>query len=33
MHYPRNNVPENKLAKLMPWSEELTDRCRKLKIR
>jgi hypothetical protein len=20
MHYPRNNVPENKLAELMPWS-------------
>lgn len=33
MHYPRNNVPENKLAELMPWSDELPDRCRKLKTR
>ncbi|WP_434084697.1 transposase domain-containing protein [Lacrimispora xylanisolvens] len=33
MHYPRNDVPENKLAELMPWSDELPDRCRKLKTR
>ncbi|WP_277409206.1 transposase domain-containing protein [Lacrimispora xylanisolvens] len=33
MLYPRNNVPENKLAELMPWSDELPDRCRKLKTR
>jgi len=32
MHYPRSNVPENKLAELMPWSKKLPDRCRKLKI-
>lgn len=28
MHYPRNNV---QLVELMPWSDELPDRCRKLK--
>ncbi|WP_278145464.1 IS66 family transposase [Lacrimispora saccharolytica] len=33
MHYPRNNVPDDELVKLMPWSEELPDRCRKLKTR
>ena len=33
MHYPRNNVPEDELVKLMPWSEELPDCCRKLKTR
>ena len=26
--YPRNNVPEDKLAELMPWSETLPDCCK-----
>lgn len=26
--YPRNNVPEDKLAELMPWSETLPDYCK-----
>ena len=30
--YPRENFPED-LKKLMPWSEELPDSCRKNKIR
>ena len=29
MKYPRNNVPEDILARLMPWSEELPNSCRK----
>ena len=29
--YPRNNVPEDKLAELMPWSETLPDYCKQLK--
>ena len=29
--YPRNNVPEDKLAKLMPWSETLPDCCKQSK--
>lgn len=29
--YPRNNVPEDKLAELMPWSETLPDCCKQLK--
>lgn len=29
--YLRNNVPEDKLAKLMPWSETLPDCCKQLK--
>ena len=29
--YPRNNVPEDKLAELMPWSEILPDCCKQLK--
>ncbi len=29
--YPRNNVPENKRAELMPWSEILPDCCKQLK--
>lgn len=31
MAYPRGHVPENDLAKLMPWSTELPDSCRKTK--
>ena len=31
--YPRENVPEEELKKLMPWSEELPDSCRKNKTR
>ena len=31
--YPRNNVPENVLADLMPWSDKLPDECRKNKTR
>lgn len=33
MQYPRNGVPAEILAKLMPWSEELPDFCRKTKTR
>ncbi len=33
MKYPRNDVPEDVLARLMPWSEELPDSCRKMKTR
>jgi len=29
--YPRENVPEEELKKLMPWSEVLPDSCRKNK--
>lgn len=29
--YPRNNVPEDKLAELMPWSETLPDCCKQPK--
>lgn len=31
--YPRENVPEEELKKLMTWSEALPDRCRKNKTR
>ena len=31
--YPRENVPEEELKKLMPWSEALPDSCRKNKRR
>jgi transposase len=31
--YPRENVPEETLAALMPWSETLPDCCRKTKTR
>ena len=31
--YPRENVPEEVLASLMPWSESLPDCCRKTKSR
>ncbi|MCI7062579.1 MAG: transposase domain-containing protein [Lachnospiraceae bacterium] len=31
--YPRNEVPEEVLKKLMPWSKELPDSCRKTKTR
>ena len=31
LKYPRENVPEEELKKLMPWSEVLPDRCRKNK--
>lgn len=30
--YPRENVPEEELKKLMPWSEVLPDSCRKKKL-
>lgn len=33
MEYPRNEVPKEVLAELMPWSEKLPDFCRKIKIR
>lgn len=33
MKYPRNSVPEDELAELMPWSESLPVYCRKLKTR
>ena len=33
MKYPRGKVPEDELAKLMPWSAELPDHCRKTKNR
>ncbi len=33
MNYPRGNVPEEELEKLMPWSAELPDSCRKMKDR
>ena len=33
MEYPRGNVPEDVLARLMPWSPDLPDRCRKTKTR
>lgn len=33
MEYPRGKVPEDEVSKLMPWSEELPDRCRKTKNR
>ena len=29
--YPRNDVPEEDLKKLMPWSETLPDCCKQLK--
>ena len=29
--YPRNEVPEEDLKKLMPWSETLPDCCKQLK--
>lgn len=29
MKYPRNNVPEDVLASLMPWSKIIPDDCRK----
>ena len=29
--YPRNDVPEEELKKLMPWSETLPDCCKQLK--
>lgn len=31
--HPRGNVPEGVLTRLMPWSEDLPDRCRKAKTR
>ena len=31
--HPRNNVPEDVLADLMPWSDKLPDECRKNKTR
>lgn len=31
MQYPRENVPEDVLTRLMPWSPELPDRCRQTK--
>ena len=31
--YPRENIPEEELKKLMPWSEVLPDSCRKNKTR
>lgn len=31
--YPRNEVPEEELKKLMPWAKELPDSCRKTKTR
>ena len=33
LKYPRENVPEEELKKLMPWSEVLTNSCRKNKTR
>ena len=33
VRYPRGNVPEEELSKLMPWSKELPDSCRKTKTR
>ena len=33
LKYPRENVPEEELKKLMPWSEALPDSCRKNKRR
>ena len=33
MEYPRDHVPEEELEKLMPWSAELPDSCRKTKNR
>lgn len=33
LKYPRENVPEEELKKLMPWLEELPDSCRKNKTR
>jgi len=33
LKYPRENVPEEELKKLMPWSEALPDSCRKNKTR
>jgi len=32
LKYPRENVPEEELKKLMPWSEVLPDSCRKKKL-
>lgn len=29
--YPRDNVPEDKLKELMPWSSSLSDCCKQLK--
>lgn len=31
--YPRNNVPEDVLEQLMPWSPTLPESCRKIKTR
>ena len=31
--HPRDNVPEDVLNRIMPWSEELPDCCRKTKTR
>ncbi len=31
--YPRGNVPKDALSKLMPWSEDLPESCRKTKSR
>lgn len=33
VEYPRENVPKDVLAKLMPWSPDLPDCCRKTKTR
>lgn len=33
MEYPRENVPKDVLARLMPWSPDLPDCCRKTKTR
>ena len=33
LKYPRENVPEEELKKLMPWSEAIPDSCRKNKTR
>lgn len=33
MMYPRDDVPDNELAKRISWSTELPDRCRKIKNR
>lgn len=29
MKYPRENVPEDVLADLMPWSDKIPDNCRR----
>ena len=33
MKYPWDNVPDNALEKIMPWSPDLPDSCRKTKTR